>query len=61
MDILDYIASLPTDLDKQRAFGVIAEIEEKALEEMQLMPGVLELCRLLDARGLPRCGAYVPA
>lgn len=55
MDILDYISTLSPE-GAERAHSVIEDIEEKALQNMQIMPGALELCRLLDGKGLPRYG-----
>lgn len=37
MDILDYIASLPSEEERRRAHAVLEEIEEKALQDMQIM------------------------
>ncbi len=53
MDILDYLHSLSEE-EKARATAAIMDVEERALENMQIMPGALELCRILDDRGLPR-------
>ena len=39
---------------QEEAFAAIAEIEEEALEKLQVMPGAVELCSLLDAANLPR-------
>eukprot|EP01024_Parvocaulis_polyphysoides_P035580 TRINITY_DN3154_c0_g1_i1.p1 TRINITY_DN3154_c0_g1~~TRINITY_DN3154_c0_g1_i1.p1 ORF type:complete len:227 (-),score=19.98 TRINITY_DN3154_c0_g1_i1:252-932(-) len=52
-DILDVIKSWPNDQQK-RAYSQIADIEEKALEDMQVMPGAVELCRFLDNKQIPR-------
>jgi phosphoglycolate phosphatase-like HAD superfamily hydrolase len=52
-DILDHIATLP-EARQAEAFAVIAEIEEKAIADMALMPGALALCAALDGAGLPR-------
>ncbi|GFR40695.1 hypothetical protein Agub_g1286 [Astrephomene gubernaculifera] len=52
-DILDVISGWGAE-ERQRAYDIIAEIEEQALRDMALMPGALELCAFLDARGLPR-------
>jgi HAD superfamily hydrolase (TIGR01549 family) len=52
-DILDAIASWPTDR-AAAATAAIAEMEEQALERMRIMPGALELCAMLDAAGIPR-------
>jgi phosphoglycolate phosphatase-like HAD superfamily hydrolase len=53
MDILKYIKSLSPE-GQNEANRHIADIEQQALKDMQLMPGVLELCSLLDVAGIPR-------
>ncbi|KAI3426065.1 hypothetical protein D9Q98_008033 [Chlorella vulgaris] len=52
-DILDIIASWPAE-QQQAAHAAIAVVEAKALRDMQLMPGVLELSSFLDERQVPR-------
>lgn len=52
-DILDEINSWPEDR-RQQAYQAIADIEEEALAKMQVMPGAIELCDLLDKAGVPR-------
>lgn len=52
-DILTVIDSWPTDRRAQ-AYRTIAEIEEEALKNMQIMPGALEICSQLDQAGIPR-------
>ncbi|KAG2483810.1 hypothetical protein HYH03_017333 [Edaphochlamys debaryana] len=52
-DILDTINRWP-EPERQRAYATIAEIEEQALNDMEMMPGALELCAFLDQQGLPR-------
>lgn len=52
-DILDVINGW-SPKRRAAAYATIAEIEEKAIEDMQAMPGVEELCAALDAAGVPR-------
>ena len=52
-DVLAAISEWPA-AEQQRALDVIAEFEEAALRDMQLMPGVVDLARLLDDTGIPR-------
>ncbi|KAL0022069.1 hypothetical protein WJX79_001121 [Trebouxia sp. C0005] len=52
-DVLDTIADWPAE--KQLvANQAIREVEQEALQHMQLMPGLLDLCSFLEAQGLPR-------
>ncbi|DBB05600.1 TPA: hypothetical protein ACH3X1_012544 [Trebouxia sp. C0004] len=52
-DVLDTIAGWPAE--KQLvANQAIREVEQEALQHMQLMPGLLDLCSFLEAQGLPR-------
>ena len=39
---------------QEEAFRKIAEIEEEALEKLQVMPGAVELCSTLDEKRTPR-------
>ncbi|KAI8476002.1 MAG: HAD-like domain-containing protein [Monoraphidium minutum] len=52
-DILDVINSWP-EAEQARAHAAIKEIEAQALQDMKLMPGLHELCELLDSAGVPR-------
>lgn len=52
-DVLDTIASWPA-AQQLLANQAIREVEEEALQHMQLMPGLIELCNLLEVEGLPR-------
>lgn len=52
-DILHVIHGWPEEQQKE-AFRKIAEIEEEALENLQIMPGAVELCSLLDSARMPR-------
>ena len=52
-DILTVIDAWPAD-KRAAAYATIAEIEEQALQDMQIMPGADDLCALLDAAGVPR-------
>ena len=52
-DILDIIASWPAE-QQVAAHAAIATVEARALQDMQLMPGVLELSAFLDQLGVPR-------
>eukprot|EP01023_Acetabularia_acetabulum_P051307 TRINITY_DN5655_c0_g2_i3.p2 TRINITY_DN5655_c0_g2~~TRINITY_DN5655_c0_g2_i3.p2 ORF type:complete len:183 (+),score=31.58 TRINITY_DN5655_c0_g2_i3:211-759(+) len=52
-DILEVIKSWPVN-EQKRAYSAIADIEEKALENMKVMPGAVELCRYLDNVSIPR-------
>ena len=52
-DILDVITSWPPE-EQQRAYAAIAAIEDQALHDMQAMPGLLKLCKLLDDIRVPR-------
>lgn len=52
-DVLDTVASWPAE--KQLvANQAIREVEQEALQHMELMPGLLDLCSFLEAQGLPR-------
>lgn len=50
-DLLDVINSWD-EARRAAAYAVIAEIEAEALLNMKLMPGLDQLCRLLDAKGV---------
>lgn len=52
-DILDVINSWP-EQERQRAFSVIKEMEEEALQNMKVMPGAHQLCETLDRMRIPR-------
>lgn len=52
-DILHVIHGWPED-KQEEAFRKIAEIEEEALEKLQVMPGAVELCATLDEKKTPR-------
>lgn len=39
---------------RKRAFEIIKEMEDEALEKLQIMPGALELCNFLDSRQIRR-------
>lgn len=52
-DILHVIHGWPEEEQKE-AFRKIAEIEQEALEQLQIMPGAVELCSLLDEAKMPR-------
>ena len=52
-DILDIIKTWDTDRQEQ-AKKILADIEEEALQRMQVMPGVLDLCDYLDEHRIPR-------
>lgn len=52
-DILDAINSWPVE-KQQQALAAIAEIEEQALVDMKIMPGLLDVCHFLDMHGIPR-------
>lgn len=52
-DILDVINAWDPDR-RAAAYQAIAEVEEQALKDMAVMPGALDLCRLLDDAGIPR-------
>lgn len=39
---------------QQKARAAIWEVEQEALDRMQIMPGVPDLCRFLDERRIPR-------
>jgi phosphoglycolate phosphatase-like HAD superfamily hydrolase len=53
-DILEHVAAMPTQQERESALAAIAEIEHAAIEGMRLAPGALELARELDARRVPR-------
>eukprot|EP00195_Chlamydomonas_chlamydogama_P012668 CAMPEP_0202910922 /NCGR_PEP_ID=MMETSP1392-20130828/53463_1 /ASSEMBLY_ACC=CAM_ASM_000868 /TAXON_ID=225041 /ORGANISM="Chlamydomonas chlamydogama, Strain SAG 11-48b" /LENGTH=228 /DNA_ID=CAMNT_0049601211 /DNA_START=82 /DNA_END=768 /DNA_ORIENTATION=+ len=53
-DILDAINSWADQAQRDRAYRVIAEIEEEALQQMRVMPGALDLCHFLDRSRVPR-------
>mmetsp|Transcript_795 Transcript_795/g.1692 ORF Transcript_795/g.1692 Transcript_795/m.1692 type:complete len:275 (+) Transcript_795:103-927(+) len=52
-DILDVIGSWSAE-DQKQANKIIYEMECDARLNMTLMPGVADLCRFLDERGIPR-------
>jgi HAD superfamily hydrolase (TIGR01549 family) len=52
-DILDVISTWPPE-EQKRAHAAIAAIEDQALRDMQAMPGLLNLCKLLDELRVPR-------
>ncbi len=52
-DILHVIHGWPVE-KQEDAFRKIAEIEEEALEKLQVMPGAVELCATLDEKKTPR-------
>lgn len=52
-DILEVLATM--DAHKQAiARAAIWDVEEQALKNMRLMPGVQQLCSFLDSEGIPR-------
>eukprot|EP00798_Chlamydomonas_sp_ICE-L_P014334 gene14334-20324_t len=53
-DILDFITRDLTAEQAEKAHAVLADVEEKALRDMMVMPGAVELCKHLDGSGLPR-------
>jgi phosphoglycolate phosphatase-like HAD superfamily hydrolase len=53
-DILEHVASLPTERARAEALSAIAEVEHAAIAGMRLAPGALALARELDARRVPR-------
>ncbi|XP_050215561.1 haloacid dehalogenase-like hydrolase domain-containing protein At2g33255 [Mercurialis annua] len=53
IDILHHIEQWSPD--KQRtAYEVILDFERQGLDRLQIMPGVVELCRLLDSKNIRR-------
>jgi phosphoglycolate phosphatase-like HAD superfamily hydrolase len=53
-DILEHVAAMPTEREREEALKAIAEVEHAAIRGMRLAPGALELARALDARRVPR-------
>eukprot|EP01018_Ginkgo_biloba_P013304 Gb_36025 [translate_table: standard] len=53
IDILHEIENWSPDR-QQKAYAVITDFERQAHERLQIMPGALELCALLDARQIRR-------
>lgn len=52
-DILEVLATM--DAERQaEARAAIWEVEQQALKDMRLMPGVQQLCSFLDSEGIPR-------
>eukprot|EP00892_Ulva_mutabilis_P011093 jgi/Ulvmu1/8356/UM042_0062.1 len=52
-DVLEVIKSRSEE-EQKHAYSVLEEIESKALDSMQLMPGADKVAELLDASGVPR-------
>lgn len=54
VDILEFVAALPTERARRDALAAIAEVEHAAIAGMRLAPGALEIARELDERRVPR-------
>ncbi|MEW5303146.1 MAG: hypothetical protein WDW36_005867 [Sanguina aurantia] len=52
-DILDFISTQSVE-QQALSHAAIKEIEAQALEDMSAMPGVHDLCEMLDAKSIPR-------
>lgn len=53
IDILHHIENWSPD-EQQRAYDIIADFERQGLDRLQIMPGALQLCGLLDSRNIRR-------
>lgn len=54
VDILEHIYSLPTPGSRESAMESVRQIERTAMAEQKAQPGLVELMRYLDARGVPK-------
>ena len=52
-DILELVAKLD-EVKRAKAFEAIAEVEQEALDNLMLMPGLVSLLQRLDALCIPR-------
>lgn len=53
VDTLDFIKSQSPE-DQIKSQNILKEIEERALKDMKVMPGLLELAEMLDGSKIPR-------
>lgn len=53
-DVLEVIASMP-EPQRLQATTALRDFEIESLSAMDVMPGAVDVCRLLDRHSIPRC------
>lgn len=53
-DVLEIIAATQDEAQRTHLTKVLKAFEIESLSHMAIMPGVIQLCQLLDAHGIPR-------
>lgn len=53
-DVLEVIAAMP-EPQRAQASTILRAFEIESLAHMDVMPGAVDVCRLLDHHSVPRC------